>query len=248
MEENGVKEIELFGTKVLSGTRREFLNAIEERIEKDIKTFVVTMNASILLKAIEDAGYRAIVNSADLVVPDGFGVVWAMKTLTGETTERLPGIEIMKHLCERSKEKGWKVYLLGTKREIVEKAKQVLERSGVRVVGCHDGFFSEKESPKIVEDINRSSTDLLFVGMGVPRQEEWIYRNFPQLNVKLAMGVGGSIDVVSGKKKRAPEWVQRMNLEWLYRFFQSPLSKRKVPVQVSKFVFFVLREKLKNRN
>nr|WP_236681724.1 WecB/TagA/CpsF family glycosyltransferase [Thermotoga sp. RQ7] len=248
MEESRVKEVELFGTRVLSGKREEFLNEIEKRLKEKKKTFVVTMNASILLKAVEDKEYRDVINSADLIVPDGSGVVWAMRSLTGDHTERLPGIEIMKYLCDRSRETGWRVYLLGSKEEIVKKAADSLKRSGVNVVGYHHGFFREEESERVVRDINERSIDLLFVGMGVPRQEKWIHRNFPQLNVRLAMGVGGSIDVISGKKKRAPEWIQKMNLEWLYRFFQSPVSKRKVPLQVLKFVFLVLREKLKNRN
>ncbi|PLV58397.1 WecB/TagA/CpsF family glycosyltransferase [Thermotoga sp. KOL6] len=240
-----MKKIEIFNTQVLSGTRQEFLKAIEERIERRLKTFVVTMNASILLKAIEDREYRRIVNSADLVVPDGSGVVWAMKFLKKESTERLPGVEIMNYLCEKSKETGWRIYLLGAKKEIVEKASWVMRKVGVNVVGYHDGFFPDEESKSVVKDINEKSVDLLFVGMGVPRQERWIYANLPQLEVKLAMGVGGSIDVISGKKRRAPMWVQRMNLEWLYRFLQSPMSKRKVPVQIAKFVFLVLKEKLK---
>ncbi|MCD6552334.1 WecB/TagA/CpsF family glycosyltransferase [Thermotoga sp.] len=240
-----MKEVDLFGTKILCGKRDEFLNEIERRVEKKKKTFVVTMNASILLRAIEDEEYRTVIDSADLIVPDGSGVVWAIGFLTGNRTERLPGIEIMKCLCDRSRETGWRIYLLGSKEEIVRRAADSLKKAGVNVVGYHHGFFREEESERVVRDINERSTDLLFVGMGVPRQEKWVHAHLPRLKVKLAMGVGGSIDVISGKKKRAPKWVQRMNLEWLYRFFQSPVSKRKVPFQVLKFVFLVLREKLK---
>ena len=246
LEVRSLKETTLFETKLFCGTREEFCRLLEKRLEQGEKTFVVTMNASILLAAIENEEYRNVINEADVVIPDGAGVVWALKFLRGLSTERFPGIEIMTYLCELSKEKGWKVYLLGAKEENVRTATGNLKNQGVNVVGFHNGYFQDEE--EVVRDINEKRPHLLFVGMGVPKQELWIHKNFPRLEVVLAMGVGGSIDVISGKKRRAPKWIQAMNLEWLYRFFQSPLNKRRVPIQIAKFVFYVFREKLKKKN
>jgi len=235
----------LFGIEVTYGKREEIISEIERRLNNGEKTFIVTLNVSILMEAIKDPSYRKILEEANMVIPDGSGIVWALDVIANVKTDRVTGIDTMTHLCELSKKRGWRVYLLGAREEAVKKACENLKRRGVNVVGYHHGYF--EEDGEVIEDILSKRPDLLFVGMGVPKQERWIHEHFEKIPVKLAMGVGGSIDVVSGRKKRAPEFVQKMRLEWLYRFLQSPWNKRKVPFQIMRFVFLVFRERKKRK-
>ena len=235
----------MFGIEVTYGKREEIISEIERRLSNGEKTFIVTLNVSILMEAIKDPSYRKILEEANMVIPDGSGIVWALDVIANVKTDRVTGIDTMTHLCELSKKKGWKVYLLGAREDVAKKACENLRRNGVNVVGYHHGYF--EGDGEVIEEILSKKPDLLFVGMGVPKQERWIHEHFEKIPVKLAMGVGGSIDVVSGRKKRAPEFVQKMKLEWLYRFLQSPWNKRKVPFQIMRFVFLVFRERKKRK-
>ncbi|MHC1568685.1 MAG: WecB/TagA/CpsF family glycosyltransferase [Candidatus Syntropharchaeia archaeon] len=240
-----MKKSSLFGIEVTYGKREEIISEIERRLNNGEKTFIVTLNVSILMEAIKDPSYRKILEEANMVIPDGSGIVWALDVIANVKTDRVTGIDTMTHLCELSKKKGWKVYLLGAREDVAKKACENLRRNGVNVVGYHHGYF--ERDGEVIEEILSKKPDLLFVGMGVPKQERWIHEHFEKIPVKLAMGVGGSIDVVSGRKKRAPEFVQKMRLEWLYRFLQSPWNKRKVPFQIMRFVFLVFRERKKRK-
>ncbi|HDG62305.1 MAG: lipopolysaccharide biosynthesis protein [Thermotoga sp. 4484_232] len=240
-----MKKSSLFGIEITYGKREEIISEIERRLNNGEKMFIVTLNVSILMEAMKDPSYRKILEEASMVIPDGSGIVWALDVIANVKTDRVTGIDTMTHLCELSKRKGWKVYLLGAREDVAKKACENLRRNGVNVVGYHHGYF-EKDGEVIVEILSKKP-DLLFVGMGVPKQERWIHEHFKKIPVRLAMGVGGSIDVVSGRKKRAPEFVQKMKLEWLYRFLQSPWNKRKIPFQIMKFVFLVLRERKKRK-
>ena len=235
----------MFGIEITYGKKEEIISEIERRLNNGEKMFIVTLNVSILMEAMKDPSYRKILEEASMVIPDGSGIVWALDVIANVKTDRVTGIDTMTHLCELSKRKGWKVYLLGAREDVAKKACENLRRNGVNVVGYHHGYF-EKDGEVIVEILSKKP-DLLFVGMGVPKQERWIHEHFKKIPVRLAMGVGGSIDVVSGRKKRAPEFVQKMKLEWLYRFLQSPWNKRKIPFQIMKFVFLVLRERKKRK-
>jgi len=228
--------------KLTIGDAKDVRNKIIEKIKKGEKTFVVTLNASILLRTLRDAYYRKVVNHADFVIPDGSGIVWALKRNRKILTERITGIDTMLYLCNESKKNNWKVYLLGSQPSIVEEAARRLKKKGVNVVGFHHGYFKDDKIP--IEEIEKLKPDLLFVGMGVPKQEEWIFKNY-NLPFKFAMGVGGSFDVISGKKKRAPIVFQNLRLEWFYRWMQSPIKKRNVPLEVFKYYFLVLRGKIK---
>ncbi|ABR31183.1 glycosyl transferase, WecB/TagA/CpsF family [Thermosipho melanesiensis BI429] len=225
------------------GSEEEVRKKIVEDVNNGVKTFVVTLNASILLRTLKDSYYRKIVEEANYIIPDGSGIVWALKRNRKILTDRITGIDTMLYLCEKAKIYGWKVYLLGAKRKVVEKAARKLKKRGINVVGYYHGYFSKSDTTPI-EEIESLKPDLLFVGMGVPKQEEWIYENF-SLPFKLAMGVGGSFDVISGSKKRAPVFFQRMKLEWFYRWLQSPIKKRHIPIEIVKYTFMVLRGKIR---
>ena len=150
-------------------------------------------------------------------------VVWALHLLTGTRIQRVAGIDFMEALVARAAAEGRRVYFLGAKPEVLGKAVDVLEQRHptLQVAGSHHGYFSREEEPDLVNEIRRSRPDIVFVGMGTPAKELWIDRHFQELDA-VCMGVGGSFDVVAGVVKRAPRWVQRAGLEWLYRLLQEP--------------------------
>ncbi|AEH50752.1 WecB/TagA/CpsF family glycosyltransferase [Pseudothermotoga thermarum] len=232
-----LKFVELFDLPIAVCNEEELIEYIVQRINNRQKTFAVSANASIMVRACENELYKAAVKSADLIFPDGSGVVWAIKKLYDEKAFRITGIDTMLKLCKLSPVYGWKVFLLGARQEVVEKAaKNLSQKYGAIICGYHHGYFN---GPGPIEMINESKADIIFVGMGVPKQELWIKENFFKTTAVFAMGVGGSFDVIGEKKKRAPEWIQKAKLEWLYRFLQSPLEKKNVPGDVLKFLILV---------
>jgi len=231
-------EIKFYDYPVLCGNADEVRNHLISLIEKRQKLFVVTLNSQIFLKAEQIPDYMEALKNASFHLPDGAGVVWAIKRHCNIDTDRIPGIDTMEYLCNESIKRGWSVYLLGAKPDVIKKAAEVLKGRGVNVVGYHHGYF-EDQTP--ANEIRKLKPDLLFVGMGTPRQELWIYQH-RDLPYKLAMGVGGSFDVISGVKKRAPQLFQKLRLEWFYRWLREPIARARVPIDVMKFYFKVVRD------
>jgi N-acetylglucosaminyldiphosphoundecaprenol N-acetyl-beta-D-mannosaminyltransferase len=176
------------------------------------------------------------------VVADGIGVVWASRRVGCPLPERVPGIELMEALCARAEAEGWAVFLLGGLPGVAEQAALALSRRWprLRVAGTHHGYFSE-DGP-VVEQVARSGAQVLFCGLGSPRQELWLARNLARLGVQLAMGVGGSLDVLAGRTPRAPLWLRRLHLEWLYRLLREPRRWRR-QLALPRFAWLVLRSR-----
>ncbi len=240
-----LKFAELLNLPLALCTEEELINFLVERINKRQKTFAVSVNASIVVRTYEDEIYRSAVKSADILFPDGAGVVWAIKKLCKQEAHRITGIDTMIKLCELSPKYGWRIFLLGARKEVVQKAAEnISQKYGALICGYHHGYF---DGPGPIEAINQNKADIIFVGMGVPKQEIWIKENFSKTNAIFAMGVGGSFDVIGERKKRAPNWVQKAKLEWLYRFLQSPLEKKSVPRDIMKFVTLVCKESKRKR-
>ncbi len=216
--------VNLLGVPVAAATMEETLDILEQFIPERRTHLVVTSDASALVRAQEDEEFRRIVQNADLVTPDGIGVVWSARLLGLPVYERVPGVELMAKLCERAAQKGWRVFLLGARPGVAEKAAQNLQQRypELQVVGTHHGYFSPEEEPQVIAQIKAAQPDILFVAFGIPKQEKWIARHARELNVHICIGVGGSFDVYAGVVKRAPAWVQRLCLEWLYRTLKDP--------------------------
>lgn len=213
------------------------------------KYYVLTINALIAYEYLHNPEYKSVTSKVNYVVPDGAGVLKALKRLYGKIVPRVAGIDLMVSLCERSQERSIPIYLLGSTKISVSETVISLRSKfpNIKIVGCHSGFFSESENDRIISEINNSGAKLLFVGMGVPKQEKWIYDNFENMNIGLAMGVGGSFDVISGKVKRAPEWIQKSSLEWLFRILQEPGKRFKLLPKLISFGFYTLRLSMKKR-
>ena len=166
-----------------------------------------------------------------MVVPDGAGTVWAARHLGFDCPERVAGCDLVTNLLH----KNYKFYFFGAAEGVAKKAAGNFSN----VVGVRNGFFSKDDEPKIIADINSANVDILLVGLGVPKQEKWIFDNLDKLNVPVCIGVGGTFDVLAGNVKRAPEWMQRAKLEWLFRAMLQPSRAGRL-IALPKFVFKVL--------
>lgn len=196
----------------------------EPRSRSHGQAHIVTANPELVMEARRNPEFAAALGAADLVLPDGVGIVWAARLLGRPVVERVPGIELTEALLEKAARHGYKVFFLGAAHGVAEQAAAAVERAhpGIHIVGTHHGYFSPDEEGNVVELVRRAAPDLLFVGLGAPRQELFIARHRLSWNVPVAIGVGGSLDVLSGRARRAPGWVQAMGLEWFYRLVREP--------------------------
>lgn len=217
---------------------------IDDFLKSDEIHLIATANAEMVMMANQDKELQAILNSADLVVPDGAGVVWASNKLGYPMKERVAGYDLVQHLLNKLKNGKESFYFLGSSPGVAEKAKVYAETKypGVKIVGTHDGYFSVEEEKMVVQEIQKLRPDILLVALGVPRQEKWIKKHFSELNVPVTIGVGGTLDVMAGVVKRAPLWMQKAKLEWLYRGMLQPKRICRL-IALPKFVIKVLQNK-----
>lgn len=231
--------ISILGVKVHVIDTKTAMATIEEFIRDGKPHVVVTADSSGIVLAQRDPELRDIINSADLVTPDSVGVLWAAKRFGTPLPERVSGVDIVDLLCKRGAEAGYKPFLLGAAPGIAEDAAYTLHQRypGLTIAGTHHGFFKPEESDAVVRKIREAKPDVLFVAMGQPIQEKWIHQHMDELGVPVSMGVGGTFDVLSGRVKRAPKWMQRRGLEWVYRLASNPRKIKKcstLPVFVMK--------------
>ncbi|WP_422448940.1 WecB/TagA/CpsF family glycosyltransferase [Thermoanaerobacterium sp. DL9XJH110] len=193
---------------------------------------VVTPNAEIIMAAQKDKRLKDAISSADLCFPDGIGVVLASRLLGRPLKQRTTGFDLMMELLRKSADKKLSVFLLGGKPGVAEDAATNIKKkfSGVKIAGTHHGYFGESGEEEVVDIINRAAPDILFVAMGAPKQEIFMAKNRDKLRCRVAMGVGGSLDVLSGKVRRAPAFMQMAGLEWLYRLITQPSRIRRMSV------------------
>lgn len=210
------------------------IDYLTNRIEDKIPTQVVTANPEIVMYAKQDQDYQELLKKVDMIVADGIGVVYAAKIQKDPVTERVAGYDLLHGLMKQANQKQWKVYLLGANEEVNQLAFERLKQDYPNAIlaGRHHGFFKAEsdEEKAIVEEIGQIKPDLLFVALGFPRQEQWIATYKEQLQIPLAMGVGGSFDVLSGKAKRASLFWQKLGLEWFVRLVNNPSRWRRMLV------------------
>ncbi|HXG23392.1 MAG TPA: WecB/TagA/CpsF family glycosyltransferase [Chthonomonadales bacterium] len=223
-------------------TMEETIEAIDRFIREGGPHHVVTLDSSMCVMAERDSELRRIVDCAELVTPDSAGILWACRRMGRPLPERVSGVEIVERLCAASAEKGYRLYFLGAAPGVAENAAARMRARypGCRIIGTRDGYFREGEEIAVVHEIAAARPDILCVAMGIPKQEKWIARHRAALGVPVLIGVGGTFDVFSGKVKRAPHWMQRLSLEWLYRFARNPRKIRKV-MTLPRFVWMTLR-------
>ena len=213
---------EIMGVGFDDLTLDEAAGAAAGMIEAGGFHYVVTPNPELVDRARREEPFRQALNGADLVLPDGIGVVYAAKLLGRPLKGRCPGIDFAGKLMERMAKTGLRLYLLGAKPGVAETAAARLEAKypGLIICGTHDGYF--KEDAPVVEAVRAAEADVVFVCLGAPKQEYWMVKNGPATGARLMAGLGGSLDVFAGVVERAPESWQRLGLEWLYRLTKEP--------------------------
>ncbi|MBI1756596.1 MAG: WecB/TagA/CpsF family glycosyltransferase [Fimbriimonas ginsengisoli] len=211
--------VRILGVPVDRVSMEESLARIEAMMKEDRPHVVVTVDSSGIVQAQRDLVYRRIVEEASLVTPDSEGVVWAAKRQGKPVGGRVSGVELLDRLCGFSADKGYRIFLLGAAPGVAEQAAERLRlrHPGCNIVGARHGYFPPDSDEIVAREIAAAKPDMIFVAMGIPRQEKFIHAAKAIVGARLAMGVGGSLDVFAGKAKRAPLWVQRVRLEWLWR-------------------------------
>jgi N-acetylglucosaminyldiphosphoundecaprenol N-acetyl-beta-D-mannosaminyltransferase len=235
--------ITVLGVRVHRVSMQDTLRCIEGWIAERVPRMVITADANALVLAQQDSEFRALLQTADLVTPDGAGLIWAARRLGQPFPERVPGVELVAQLARLSHEQGYRLYFVGAAPGVAQRAAEHLRETfpNAQIVGTQHGYFQPHEEPAILAQIRATRPDVLLVGMGMPRQEKWIARHKDALGVPVSVGVGGSFDVYAGVVKRAPRWMQRYGLEWLWRLMQDPRKIAKVR-NLPRFAWLVWRD------
>lgn len=184
--------------------------------------YVVTPNPELVMRAGKDERFRQALAGAELTLADGVGVIYAARILGRPLQSRVPGIDFAAGVMERLAQTGGRLFLLGAKPGVAERAAENLRERypGLQICGVHDGYFQDADP--VAEEIRASGADVIFVCLGAPKQENWMVEHGPATGAHLAVGLGGSLDVFAGVVQRAPEGWRKLGLEWLYRLIREP--------------------------
>lgn len=236
-----MKKVNILGVKVDRIGINDSADLIFSFLSGDKCAKVFTPNSEIIMAGYNDKNFAKILNNADLLTADGIGVVKAAQILKHPVPERAAGYDIACKLLEKVAKSDYKLFLFGGKPGIADTAKEELEKKhpGIKIAGTRNGYFKPEETPEIVEEINNSGADLLFVCLGAPKQEYWIDENADKLKVKAALGIGGSLDVFAGVVERAPDFYCKHGLEWFYRLMKEPWRAKRM-MSLPKFAVTVI--------
>lgn len=235
------QEVRLFDYPVHLVSLQEALSAAQDALDSQHNLHVVTLNPEMIMQGDSNPELGNILKSAGLVLPDGAGLVWALRQ-RGHSVKRLPGIEFSEAMIQRAAEAGLRVAFIGATQEVLDAAIGNLQAKapGLTVVYRHHGFFKPEEAADIAEACAAEKPQLIFVALGVPRQEQWIAQHTHRFEGAVFVGVGGSFDVWSGKTQRAPALMRRLNLEWAYRITTEPWRIQRTYKTLPMFVVKVL--------
>ncbi len=225
----------ILGVRVCALPREKTLKLIERRLLSGKRTAIFTPNLEMLSSASRDQSLLSLLNSADINIPDGIGIYLASRLCFSRLPERSTGIDTAEQILKIAEKQNLRVFLLGGKEGVAHKAARALKKRYPKLIICgtHHGYFDKdklcQENISVIRTINEAKADILFVCFGFPLQERWITESISSLpSVRLAMGLGGSLDVWSGNIRRAPSWVQSIGLEWLWRAFREPKRAKRL--------------------
>lgn len=230
--------------KMYKKEEKEFNKILHNNLVKNKKMFIVTANPETMMKSETDKELNKLLNDKDtILVPDGIGVVKASKMIGYDVKERIAGIDIANTLLDYGNELKKSIYLFGSKQEVIDSMKNVLKEKypNLRLVGSSNGYVQDKD--KIFEEMSKLKPDIILVALGIPLQEKLIYKHLSLFDKGIFVGVGGSFDVISGHKKRAPQIIIKLNLEWLYRIICEPRRLKRFYDSNVKFMFKVKKMK-----
>ena len=214
----------LAGCPVDQASMESAVNELCRRIDSRVKTHVVFVNAAKVVQYRDNPVLRSVMDRADLLLADGMPVVWLSHLKGTPLHERIAGVDLMDRMVEAAANRGYRVYFLGSRPEVVAKTVDYFMKRypALQVAGYRDGYFQSHEESAVNQEINLSRADIVLIGMSTPQKELWADRNLAQLEVSICQGVGGGFDVIAGVAKRAPRWMQQAGLEWFYRLLQEP--------------------------
>ncbi len=242
-------KIDILGTKIDAIMPKEVLRRIDAHVSKPDSGFmhIITADSLALVRTDKDPEFKKIMEKAEMVVPDGAGIVWAADFIATPLPSRVPGVALVGDICENSRNNtNYRIFLIGSKPGIAEKAAEILkEKTNANIVGVEHGYFTKdsEDEVKMLQKIKDSKANIVFVALGVPRQEDFITKLRSFANNAVAIGVGGSFDVISGTLPRAPKWMQRFGMEWLFRLCLEPKRIYRI-MEIPLFVINVMRYKL----
>ncbi|MBQ1274452.1 MAG: WecB/TagA/CpsF family glycosyltransferase [Cellulosilyticum sp.] len=235
-------KVDILGVSISNITMREATQKVKEFVKTDSFHSVYTPNPEFVMLAQDDEAFRKILNEADLVVPDGIGVVIGSKIKKTPLPERVPGYDLAQNTMKEAVKEGYKYYFFGGKPGVAEEAAVKMRETypGIQIVGTRNGYFKPEDEAEIIADINASGANILFVCLGAPKQEKWIEANKHLMpHIRVAMGLGGSLDGMAGRVKRAPMIYQKLGLEWFYRLLKEPTRFKRMLV-LPKFLVKVI--------
>ncbi len=242
-----IKRVKILGVPVDDVDMKRSIEFIDALIKSDKKgQYILAVNPEKVLTLRQDGSLKRMFEGAALLIPDGIGVVLAMRWLYRLSSKRVPGAELMPNICKLSAEKGYKIFIYGANESVNRSAAEKLrqEYPGIQIAGrCH-GYVADEDMDQLIQKINRSKANILFVALGSPGQELWIKKHLSELDVNIYQGIGGTLDAITGNVKRAPRLFRKMGLEWLYRLVAEPKRGRrqmKLPV----FAMQVFLEKMR---
>lgn len=235
--------VDLAGIKVDNVSMSEAVAVVKAMLGAASPDLIVTPNPEIIVAAQKDEELKTIVNSAALRVPDGISMVVVSRILGRPLKQRVSGIDLMLEMVKVCCQADKKIFLLGGGQGVAEEAAGNLAKDhpGINIVGTLHGYF--EDDAEAIQQIKYARPDVLFVGLGFGRQEKWLSEHLAELNVPVSMVIGGSLDVISGRKSRAPKWVRAMYIEWLYRLFTEP-KRWKRQLALPKFLYLTLFRKV----
>lgn len=244
------RRVHLLGLPVDDLTMDETLAVIDDFVASRTVHQHVVVNVSKVVQANRDPGFRKVIEDCDLINVDGQPIIWAARLLGVPLRERVTGVDLMERLFERAGERGYRIYLLGARPEVVAAvARRVAsEHPGAVVVGHQDGYWAAEHEGLVAERIHAARPDLLFVAISSPTKERFLARWKGMIEAPFVMGVGGSFDVYAGEVRRAPAGMRRFGLEWAYRIYQEPGRLwRRYAGDAPRFAWLVLRARLQRR-
>lgn len=238
-----MRRVTILGIPIDAVTRAETLAWVADAVAARVPRQVCTTNPEFLMTARRDPVFRDVLRASDLNIPDGIGLLWAARWQGQRLPERVAGSDLVGQVAAQAARGGWRVFLLGAAPGVAERAAAVLQREhpGLIVVGTESGSPRPDEADRLIATIVSARPDILFVAYGAPAQDKWIAAYRERLNVPVAIGVGGTFDFIAGLTPRAPGWIQRLGLEWLYRLWRQPWRARRIATAVIEFPIAVLR-------
>lgn len=244
--------VKIFGVEINNISFEEGVEEIRTYLKGDSLKTIYTPNPEIVMEAKDDEKLKNLINTGDMVTADGIGLIYASKIKGKPLKERVTGYDLSLKLLEIGNENSYSIYLLGGKEGVAKKAGKNIKKNypNIRIAGYHNGYFkgiqngneNHEDEVNIINEINKSNPDIIFVGLGFPNQEKWINGNKNKIKGKVIIGNGGVMDILSGNTKPAPEFYRKIGLEWLYRLIQEP-SRIKRQIAIPKFMVKVIFSK-----